>query len=1101
VSYNIRYEHQYVEGGAVIVSEAQNGLLKIISCQGDGIEGTIAIEFLADQDPAWLSKMFPLQSVLAIDSDVYGSCDMKNESSPIPSDGYIVIQSVHVISAREVEVSGYVAAQFYSLFEWSNYSFDAVRESGDDQGRLLEDPQTRVFKDVDFQFTDEIKCTLSLDITPHFEVSHGEGFYRKGISMRHNFNFDLGIGIVTIQTCTFTAKGSIKIKQDFELHEPLPVPYLAVKNFAKTPKLGLYYLTKFAIDAEGTLSGTVGEKAALKAGTGIYRFSVDQEFIPLPSPSYGLEIVDYSLLSDPDFSFNVTPIAEYTGKAESFAGFKPEFAFYMIGDELKMTLGAKFGVFAKWEHRSSALAFSPRHKDPEELFPILGGICDQCHLDELSLGARAKSLEAELSVSPGAKWLGLKAGEFRKYPLLENILPPFEALVYCDEDETCNCANKGEPCDDANKCCDLLTCDTASQKCVDGVAPCANKGESCANQSCCAGFDLTCDQTTATCVEGASPCANRGESCAVKRCCGLGLTCDAAKTCVNAGPCPMQYLHVNFTSLEVKTTPSSGKNNEKWRLTFTLALVSSATNETNTSTEALYTVPQLNPSIQNMRTQLELGFNAIPLPQEARRYRLSVFGVNVDCAKPQDLVPLATFESTYDEDGFSAQHFCDSAYGGSRHYCVDAQITSMLVDGPCSECPIDMNRCRDGRCVLRGACCAYEQPCVGEGGQVSCVSRDAACPRTECTCDCEALSPGVFATWAYWAYWPTPDIDGDTVVVSESCSFCWEPSTINGTVHVYAFRDGKWILEDKLTGDGLYQGSFGASVAIHQDTVVVAAPKKNGVWASNFSSTLDKLYVFTRKNGEWARQATLQVNLTEYEFNNSIMHVAIRGDVIVAGGYHGAVLFTRQGGSWDTGTLLSRGYISGCAFDDYTNQLALFMLYGSFVVYRQNGQVWERHGQPPGPPLTGSYPGYGLFAGDINNGTVVGIAGNVRYLNLSIPCSGFEPCDALVSFEYSQALDQWVQTPDGFISRKGLPEIAWGWNGGRYLAIEGTRMIISNTKNVEVYARRGNEWILLPERLCNSYVYGGPVALSRDRIVALSSVPAISKACVYTRQL
>jgi hypothetical protein len=172
--YNITYNHKYSGGGAVIIGGTQNGLLTNISYQGDGINGKITIEFSADQDPAWLSRMFPRQSVLAIDSDIFGSCDMTTETAPIPLDGYIVIQSVNAVSAREVEVTGSVAAPFYSLFEWSNYSFDAL-ESGNAERRHMLENHIRPIKDLDVTVTDKLNCSLSLDVTPHYDVTRGKG--------------------------------------------------------------------------------------------------------------------------------------------------------------------------------------------------------------------------------------------------------------------------------------------------------------------------------------------------------------------------------------------------------------------------------------------------------------------------------------------------------------------------------------------------------------------------------------------------------------------------------------------------------------------------------------------------------------------------------------------------------------------------------------------------------------------------------------------------------------------------------------------------------------------------------------------------------------
>jgi hypothetical protein len=215
----------------------------------------------------------------------------------------------------------------------------------------------------------------------------------------------------------------------------------------------------------------------------------------------------------------------------------------------------------------------------------------------------------------------------------------------------------------------------------------------------------------------------------------------------------MQYLHVDFTSLEVNTTPPDGSTNdlpyEEWLLTFGLELLRSK-KEVNTSTQAYYEVLEQNASTQEMITQLELDFDPSVLSPSAQEYGLSIFGVDIDCDKPQyDIVPKALLESAYEKNGNVTERLCANGFG--REYCVVAHILTRRQVVNCSTCPIGTFKCTDGSCIRPGACCTDRQPCRTPYGNVSCISRGEVCPRTECNgtvhkCNETLLSGGVGTT-------------------------------------------------------------------------------------------------------------------------------------------------------------------------------------------------------------------------------------------------------------------------------------------------------------------------------------------------------------------
>ena len=110
--------------------------------------------------------------------------------------------------------------------------------------------------------------------------------------------------------------------------------------------------------------------------------------------------------------------------------------------------------------------------------------------------------------------------------------------------------------------------------------------------------------------------------------------------------------------------------------------------------------------------------------------------------------------------------------------------------------------------------------------------------------------------------------------------------------------------ESKLTaGDGATGDSFGQSVAVSGDTMVV------GAWGDDdLGTNAGSAYVYTRSGTTWTQQAKLQSSdgMWDDKFGYS---VAISGDTLVVGAYaddedtytlnSGSVyIFTRSGTTW-----------------------------------------------------------------------------------------------------------------------------------------------------------------------------------------------------------
>ncbi len=146
-------------------------------------------------------------------------------------------------------------------------------------------------------------------------------------------------------------------------------------------------------------------------------------------------------------------------------------------------------------------------------------------------------------------------------------------------------------------------------------------------------------------------------------------------------------------------------------------------------------------------------------------------------------------------------------------------------------------------------------------------------------------------------------ISGDTVVVGAPFD-ADRAGSQQGSAYVFVRNGAVWSLQQKLLASDARSGfSFGDSVAISDDTIVVGAVLTNGP-TINFQGSA---YVFVRNGGVWSQQQELFASDAEVNdrFGDS---VAISGDTLVvgaskddgaAGGDQGsAYVFVRSGGVW-----------------------------------------------------------------------------------------------------------------------------------------------------------------------------------------------------------
>ena len=140
-------------------------------------------------------------------------------------------------------------------------------------------------------------------------------------------------------------------------------------------------------------------------------------------------------------------------------------------------------------------------------------------------------------------------------------------------------------------------------------------------------------------------------------------------------------------------------------------------------------------------------------------------------------------------------------------------------------------------------------------------------------------------------------IDGDTVVVGDGSED--ENGTNAGAAYVFVRSGGSWSEQQKLLADdGAGGDSFGASVDVDGDTIVVGAPRKDVDDGA--------VYVFGRSGGTWTQREKLSLFMGRTLFGRG---VAVDGDTIVAGApvqevtpsgieQGAAHVYVRSGGSW-----------------------------------------------------------------------------------------------------------------------------------------------------------------------------------------------------------
>lgn len=196
-------------------------------------------------------------------------------------------------------------------------------------------------------------------------------------------------------------------------------------------------------------------------------------------------------------------------------------------------------------------------------------------------------------------------------------------------------------------------------------------------------------------------------------------------------------------------------------------------------------------------------------------------------------------------------------------------------------------------------------------------------------------------------------MSGDTAVVGSPGSDIDGKSDV-GAAYVYARTDAGWVQQQQLlAADGSANDTFGFSVAISGNRIVVSAPARDVGANSNQGAA----YVFTLQSGVWVQEA----ELTQSDGQEGDLFgygLAISADTIAVGSvyhndYRGAVyVFERTGSAWTQLAELEAGDFGDFfgfqveVFEDtlmagaYFDNAGAGNSQGSVFVFRRSGGQW-----------------------------------------------------------------------------------------------------------------------------------------------------------------
>ena len=320
--------------------------------------------------------------------------------------------------------------------------------------------------------------------------------------------------------------------------------------------------------------------------------------------------------------------------------------------------------------------------------------------------------------------------------------------------------------------------------------------------------------------------------------------------------------------------------------------------------------------------------------------------------------------------------------------------------------------------------------------------------------------------------------------------------TARGSVDIFVDKNAHFELQATLTRPDADQ-TFGAAVAISQDTVLVGAP---GPYPAPGA-----VYVFERDGVSWSWKKTLVAHDSQGSFGRAL---ALDGDTAVIGQAPGwlipAFVFTRQAGEWldppqllvhdsdnatafGTSVAISEDTIAvGDPMDDGSS--------GTVCVFSRSGDTWT-----PPQVLKASR--------NINSqalGSAVAIQGDVIVAGAPFGWGSVGQYAAGSAFLFERSDGMWTESESAMLgASNGSDSVHFGLA----VAISSERVMVGTERGVAyTYARNGSSWAeteqeLRPGDLAQKF--GSSVAIDADTAAAATPQrsPENASGAVYIERL
>lgn len=243
-----------------------------------------------------------------------------------------------------------------------------------------------------------------------------------------------------------------------------------------------------------------------------------------------------------------------------------------------------------------------------------------------------------------------------------------------------------------------------------------------------------------------------------------------------------------------------------------------------------------------------------------------------------------------------------------------------------------------------------------------------------------------------WYFGNSVAIFGDTVAIG--AALVRTPilgtggSAANGNIgaaYIFQRTGTSWTQQARIVpGNGNLGDSFGHSVALSQDTLVVGAPGEdssaniiNGSESDNSITDAGAAYVFARQNGVWSQQAFLKAANNSVNASGSVgdhfgYQVRISGNTIVVGApwedslgqanndfgaeAGAAYVFVRSGTNWTQQAMLKDPDF-GATFFGFSSSISGDTVLASCLlatrVFQRTGTTWTLQSSLPGTTFSG----------------------------------------------------------------------------------------------------------------------------------------------------